>query len=142
MSLSTGRELGDRRIMPRFLSFLLLAAIAHGAACSPNKNDNTGGPPPSSCEGAMTHLCQQVGTCNPPSCKWTRGGGDGGTGGTLGGFSKVQDCIDYFIANECKSGGTAGFDYAGCSSAVDSAACVDSAIGKVLRYPTACPSPP
>jgi len=139
MALST-RPLGvgDRRPMARVSSFFFVGAMVLVVACSPGKSDdNGGGPPASSCEGAMTHLCERVCQCNAPSCRWVRGG-------ALGGFTSQKACTDYFIASECKGGGTAGFDYGGCSSGVDAAACVDNPVtktGKVLEYPTSCPAP-
>ena len=125
--------------MTRVPSFSLFGAALLVTACSPSKSDDgSSSPPPSSCEGAMTHLCERVCACNTPGCHW-----QSGSAGTLGGFTSQKGCTDWFLANECKSGGTAGFDYGKCSAAVDSAECAaHPTAGKALRYPKECPGPP
>ena len=125
--------------MRRLISLTFIAAVSTSLllqACSSESSSSpTGG---NACQTAGTKYCEKACACGGDKCRFANPPTDGGTGGATISFDNLQKCTDLMVGLGCSGGGKAGFDYAKCSAALDSAACISTSSGKGLVSPPEC----
>jgi hypothetical protein len=122
------------------LSFFALFFFACGSGGETNSGSDpkTESAPTSAnaCESAGTKICARACACATDGKCRIGVATDAGTASIN--FDDEQACLDLYVALGCSGGGEAGFDYARCDSAVDDAACVDTAGGRGVLMPAEC----
>lgn len=121
--------------MTRRASFLGVAlALFTIVACG----GSSGGGSPNSCTSTFNSLCQRACACGGAMCTLVEVT-DAGAGASIG-FSNLTGCEELYDLTCGMPGAVrADFDYAGCTSAVQAAACITSPGGGMgVAYPAIC----
>ena len=117
--------------------FFSVVVACGGSSSNGSTTDNSGTTPAGSCEAAGTRICQRACACATDGKCHVATKTDAGATASLS-FDNEQKCRDLYVTFGCFGGGTAGFDYGKCDSAVAAAACVAPAGGSGVLFPDVC----